>query len=53
MPILDSWIFAAGDGVVRDVFAGGARVVRDGRHVRRDAILQRYTHAMQRLTQAV
>jgi len=49
--ILDSWIFAAGDGVVRDVFAGGERVVGDGRHLRRDGILRRYVETMRRLMQ--
>lgn len=47
--IIDSWIFAAGDGAVRDVFAGGQRVVADGRHVRRDAIRQRFAVTMRRL----
>jgi formimidoylglutamate deiminase len=47
--IIDSWIFAAGDGAVRDVFAGGHRVVADGRHVRRDAIRRRFAVTMRRL----
>jgi cytosine/adenosine deaminase-related metal-dependent hydrolase len=47
--VIDSWIFAAGDGVVRDVFAGGRQVVRGGRHVRRDALLGSYVATMQRL----
>jgi formiminoglutamate deiminase len=46
---LDAWIFAAGDGVVREVFAGGRRVVADGRHVCRDALLRRFTAVMHRL----
>ena len=44
--ILDGWIFAAGDGVVRDVFAAGRRVVREGRHVAREALLARFTATM-------
>lgn len=51
--VLDSWIFAAGGGAVRDVFAGGNRVVAAGRHVRRDAILQSFTNTMHRLREAV
>jgi formimidoylglutamate deiminase len=46
---LDSWIFAAGDSVVSDVFAGGRRVVAHGRHVARDRIQRRFTTTMQRL----
>ena len=36
---LDSWIFAAEGGCVRDVFVGGRRVVADGWHVARPAIV--------------
>ncbi len=36
--ILDSWIFAGGEGLVSEVFAAGKRVVAAGRHVRRDQI---------------
>jgi formiminoglutamate deiminase len=46
---LDSWIFAAGDGAVRDVFAGGRHVVAQGRHVHRDRILRRFTGTVRRL----
>jgi formimidoylglutamate deiminase len=47
--LLDSVIFAAGDGIVRDVFAGGAHVVTAGRHIRRDALRANFTAAMCRL----
>jgi formimidoylglutamate deiminase len=47
--ILDSWIFAGGDGLVRDVIAGGRHVVRDGQHIRRDAIRRGFGDTMQRL----
>lgn len=47
--VIDSWIFAAGDGALRDVFAGGQRVVADGQHVRRDAISRRFAVTMRRL----
>ncbi len=40
--LLDGWIFAADDRVVRDVWSAGRRAVREGRHVARDAIEQRY-----------
>ncbi len=47
--VLDSWVFAAGDGAVREVFAGGSRVVTGGRHVRRDDLLDRFRATMRRL----
>jgi formimidoylglutamate deiminase len=47
--IVDSWIFAAGDGAVRDVFAGGQQVVAETRHVRRDEVRRRFTAVMRRL----
>ena len=47
--IVDSWVFAAGDGAVGDVFAGGNHVVAEGRHVRRDEIRRRFTAAMRGL----
>ena len=39
---IDAFVFAGGDGAVTDVWAAGRRVVRGGRHVRRDAIEARY-----------
>jgi formimidoylglutamate deiminase len=47
--LIDSWLFAAGDGAVRDVFAGGRIIVTGGRHVRRDEIQRRFAAAMSRL----
>jgi len=44
--LLDGWIFAADDRVVRDVWSAGRHAVRDGRHVARDAIEARYRGAM-------
>jgi formimidoylglutamate deiminase len=44
--LLDGWIFAADDRVVKDVWSAGRRVVRDGRHVARDAIEKRYRRAV-------
>ena len=40
--MLDSLIFAGGDGLIRDVWAAGRHVVRDGRHVARDEIVAAY-----------
>jgi formimidoylglutamate deiminase len=47
--ILDAWVFAGGDGIVRDVFAAGRRVVSGGRHVNRDALRQRFAAIVDRL----
>ena len=44
--ILDGWIFASGDGVVRDVFAGGRRVVKEGRHIAREQLLAQFQATM-------
>ena len=40
--LLDSLVFAGGDGLVTDVWAAGRHVVREGRHVGRDAIVAGY-----------
>jgi formiminoglutamate deiminase len=44
--LLDGWIFAADDRVVREVWSAGRHVVRDGRHVARDRIAARYRRTM-------
>ena len=48
--ILDSWIFAGGEGLVSDVFAAGKHVVADGRHVRRDQIARHFSGVVDGLT---
>ena len=40
--MLDSLIFAGGDGLVSDVWAAGRHVVRDGQHVDRERIVADY-----------
>lgn len=40
--LLDAWIFSGDRTPVRDVFVGGRRVVRDGRHVEAEAIADGY-----------
>lgn len=40
--MLDSLVFAGGDGLVRDVWSAGRHVVREGRHVAREAIVAGY-----------
>lgn len=51
--ILDTWIFAGDDRMVLDVWAAGRHVVRDGRHVARDAIRARYVDTLRRLKDAL
>ena len=46
---LDSWIFSGNRPVVRDVFVGGAHVVRNGMHGREREIAASYRAAMRRL----
>jgi formiminoglutamate deiminase len=47
---LDSWIFAAGKEAVREAWAGGRRVVSQGRHVAAEAIRRRYAGVLIQLT---
>ena len=44
--LLDGWIFAAGDRVVREVWSAGRHVVHEGRHVGREAVEARYREVM-------
>ncbi len=46
---LDTWIFAADDGLVRDVWSAGRHVVQDGAHVARGRIETRFRKVMGRL----
>jgi formimidoylglutamate deiminase len=47
--ILDSWIFAAGRSAVDCVWRAGVKVVINGRHHRRDALLTRYRRTLKGL----
>jgi formimidoylglutamate deiminase len=47
---LDGWIFAGDDRAVREVWAAGRAIVREGRHVARTAVEAAYRAAMARLT---
>lgn len=51
--LLDTWIFATGDRLVRDVWSAGRHVVRDGRHVARDRITARWRVTLSRLAEAL
>jgi formimidoylglutamate deiminase len=51
--LLDAWIFATGEGVVRHVWARGHQVVRDGRHIARDRLYPRFAAVMTHLAEAL
>lgn len=51
--VLDTWIFATGDALVSDVWSAGRHVVRDRRHIARDAITRAYRACLTRLSEAV
>jgi cytosine/adenosine deaminase-related metal-dependent hydrolase len=44
--VLDGWIFAADDRLVREVWSAGRHVVRDGRHLVREAVDAGYRRAL-------
>ena len=50
--LLDSFIFSGHDRMVTDLWSAGRHVVRDGRHVRHDAITRRYLRAVTSLQAA-
>ncbi|MEE9348085.1 MAG: formimidoylglutamate deiminase [Robiginitomaculum sp.] len=47
--ILDGWIFASDDSLVRDVWSAGRHVVKAGRHIHREAISQGFNKTIRRL----
>ncbi|MBO9456046.1 formimidoylglutamate deiminase [Paracoccus sp. R12_1] len=47
--MLDSLVFAGGDGLIGDVWAAGRHVVRAGRHLDRDRILTDYLNCIDSL----
>ena len=46
---LDTWVFAADDGLVTDVWSAGRHLVRGGEHVRREKITTDYAKTLRRL----
>ncbi|MCC5975059.1 MAG: formimidoylglutamate deiminase [Rubellimicrobium sp.] len=51
--ILDAWIFAGDDRMVREVWSAGRHLVRDGRHIARGAITADYARTLERLADAL
>ena len=47
--LLDVFIFAGDDRMVREVWSAGRHQVRAGRHIHRDAIVRQYVEVMKRL----
>ena len=47
--VLDGWIFAAGAGAIDCVWAGGNKVVEDGRHRLRQKARDKFNAAVRRL----
>lgn len=47
--IIDGWIFAAGNGAIDCVWAGGNKVVESGRHKLRQAARERFNASVRRL----
>jgi formiminoglutamate deiminase len=46
---IDGWIFSAGSAAIDAVWAGGVKVVEDGRHRSREPVRRRFNAAMARL----
>lgn len=51
--ILDAWIFAGDDRLVRDVWSAGRHLVRDGEHIARPAIVTNYLKTIDTLKDAL
>ncbi len=51
--ILDTYIFAGDDRMVRDVWSAGRHVVTEGRHIAHDTITGRYRKVMEQLKASV
>ena len=47
--ILDSYIFASDDSIITDVWSAGRHMVKESRHIKRDAITARYRKTVQAL----
>jgi cytosine/adenosine deaminase-related metal-dependent hydrolase len=47
--VIDGWIFAAGNGAIDCVWAGGNKVVEGGQHQLRQAARERFNAAVRRL----
>jgi formimidoylglutamate deiminase len=48
--VVDTWLFAGGAAMVRTVWVGGVRCVAEGKHVRRDELLESFRKTMKELS---
>lgn len=51
--LLDAFLFAGRDGLVTDLWSAGRHIVREGRHVARDAVASRFRATMRHLREAL
>ncbi|MBL9072635.1 formimidoylglutamate deiminase [Tabrizicola sp.] len=51
--LLDAFLFAGRDGLVTDLWSAGRHIVREGRHIARDAVEARFRATMRRLREAL
>jgi formimidoylglutamate deiminase len=51
--LLDAFVFAGSDGLVTDLWSAGRHVVREGRHIARDSVANRFRATMRRLREAL
>lgn len=51
--LLDSWLFASDDRLVRDVWSAGRHVVREGRHVAREPVEAAFRKTVLRLAERI
>lgn len=47
--LLDSWIFATGDGAIRRVYVGGKKIIDDGRHPMQETIATAFSRTLEKL----
>jgi formimidoylglutamate deiminase len=47
--LLDSYVFAGSGGIIADVWRGGRKLVSNGRHLHRGAIVTRYRKVLEKL----
>lgn len=52
-PLLDAVLFAGRDGLVTDLWSAGRHIVREGRHIAREAVETRFRTTMRRLREAL
>lgn len=51
--VLDAFVFAGRDGLVTDLWSAGRHIIREGRHLARDAVAARFRATMRRLREAL